>query len=222
MKKTNLFCLVAKTGAGKSKYLNQLTKNTDFLNKNNLSLLVTGTTRSKRENEVDGVDYHYCTREEYENTPEKDLVEFRSYYTLNNGEVFYFTKTDYIKSDKNIICIASPYQYESYRNWCNLEKLKNNINIDIYMILISSDIKVRIERLMERAKNDDDVYEMCRRIVQERHEFEDVSKRLPELIDPMLANNVCYINNTCNGEIVIKNNLEKIKNYIHGCIERSI
>ena len=218
MKKVNLFCLVGKTGAGKSEYLDRLCSDEKFMTESNLFQLVYGTTRSKREKEIDGVHFHFHTNEEYENIPHDDLVEFRSYYTLNDGEVFYFTKSDYIDPNKNIICTASPYQYESYRNWCNLEKIKKHSNIDIHMIFIDTDIKVRIKRLVERSKTDNDNYELCRRIVQEKHEFEDVAKRIPELIDPMQSINVCFIDNNCDFNKGMDNNLAKIKKYISSVI----
>ena len=220
MKKVNLFCFIGITGTGKDFYLHLLSQDTSFMKKYNLTNLVYGTTRSKRKNEVDGVHYHFHSNEEYEKIPKEELIEFRSYYTLNDGEVSYFTKPEYINSDTNIICIASPYQYESYRNWCNLEKIKKNSDIDIHMIFINTDLKCRIERLMKRAKSDNDIYEMCRRIIQEKTEFEDVSKRIPELIDPMQSINVCYIDNNCD-ESGVKYNLEKIKKYIKKCIEKS-
>lgn len=214
MKKVNLFCLVGKTGAGKSEYLYRLCADKKFMKQYNLSQLVYGTTRSKRENEIDGVHYHFHTTEEYENIPHNDLVEFRSYYTLNDGEVFYFTKSDYIDPNKNIVCVVSPYQYESYRNWCNLEKIKKHSNINIHMIYIDTAIKSRVERTVRRAKTDNDIYELCRRAVQEKIEFEDVGKRIPELMDPMQSNNVCFIDNNCNIENGVDSNIEKIKKYI--------
>jgi guanylate kinase len=218
MKKANLFCLIGKTGAGKSEYLNRLCNDKKFMNGTNLTQLVYGTTRSKREKEIDGVHYHFHTIEEYENIPQNDLVEFRSYYTLNDGEVFYFTKSDYIDPCKNIICITSPYQYESYRNWCNIEKIKKHSNIYIHMIYIDTDIRCRVERAVSRAKTDDDIYELCRRAVQEKIEFEDVSKRIPELIDPMQSINVCFVDNNCDFKDGIDSNLEKIKKYIRSVV----
>lgn len=218
MKKVNLFCLIGKTGAGKSEYLDKLCADRKFMNEVNLMQLVYGTTRAKREKEVDGIHYHFHTREEYENIPAIDLVEFRSYYTLNDGEVFYFTKSEYIDPNKNIICVVSPYQYESYRNWCNIEKIKKHSNFDIHMIYIDTDIRCRVERTVARAKTDDDIYELCRRAVQEKVEFGDVSKRIPELIDPMQSNNVCYIDNSCDMEKGFNENLEKIKRYIKSVI----
>ena len=52
-----LFCIVGKTGTGKSTYLNKILEDKEFLEAHNLSNLVYGTTRKKRNGEIDGVDF---------------------------------------------------------------------------------------------------------------------------------------------------------------------
>lgn len=214
MKKSiNIFCIVAKTGAGKTEYLNRIFADRKFIEKYDLSMLVYGTTRNKRPGEEEGKDYFYVSQEEYEKIPSEDLVEFRSYYTLNDGTVYYFTKKEHFDNGGNIICITSPFQYESYRNWCAKENIKGN-KYNLFMIIIDAEVKCRIERLMKRANKDSDIYEMCRRVIQEKSEFEDVSKRVPELIDPMMATNVCYIDNNSSEEKDIEANLNRFKDFI--------
>ena len=209
----NIFCIVAKTGSGKSKYLKEIMSDSYFLHKMNLSLLVYGTTRKKRKDEIDGIDYNFYTQEQYEEIPEEDLVEYRSYYTLNDGTVYYFTKKEYFDNCKNTICVASPYQYESYRNWIAKQNIKGE-NYRIFLIAIDTDLDIRIRRLLERAEKDDDIYEFCRRVIQEKAEFEDIEKRVPEFIDPMMATNVCFINNNSSLEVDILCNVIKIKEFI--------
>lgn len=219
MKTVNIFCILAKTGGGKTEYINRLMKDKRFFKQNNLSLLVYGTTRSKRNGEKEGIDYFYHTKEEYEKITDDELIESRSYYTLNDGEVYYFTKTDYFNTGSNIICIVSPYQYENYRNWCDKENIKGHKKYNINMIIIDTDIRIRIPRIIKRSKTDNDIYEMCRRIIQEKNEFGDVGKRIPELIDPMLSNNVCLINNNMSEESKIQENVVKIKEFIRRTVK---
>lgn len=214
-----LFCIVGKTGTGKSTYLNKILEDKEFLESHNLSNLVYGTTRKKRDGEIDGVDYHFLSKYDYKQIPINSLIEFRSYYTLNDGTIYYFTKEDYL-SNGNIICITSPYQYESYKNWIVKENLKSDMTNKIYrlyLIDLNMDLKKRINRLVSRANSDDDVYEMCRRIIQERQEDEDVKKRVYELNNPELVGNVLCINNT--EDDCLDENVSKIKEYIHNiCI----
>lgn len=216
-KSTNLFCIVGKTGSGKSLYIESLFKDKGFINKYNISNLVYGTTRSKRENEIEGKDYHFITKDEFDKINYDDLIESRSYYTLNDGEVYYFTKKEYLEDSKNIICIASPYQYEKYKSWFYYKSLKNNTNYNIYVILIDVDIKTRLNRVINnRSSKDDDIYELCRRVIQEKMEFDDVCNRLPELSTTNSSeyNNTCYIDNSSNSKDNIFYNINKIKNFI--------
>lgn len=213
MKHANIFCIVAKTGSGKNTYLNQILEDKKFVDKYDISTLVYGTTRSKRPGEIEGKDYYFHSDEEYKQIPSEDLIEFRSYYTINNGTVYYFTKEEYFNKSKNVIAITSPFQYESYRNWCNKENIKGN-KYNLFMIIIDIDLKIRIERLLDRADKESDIYEICRRVIEEKNEFENVSKRIPEMIDPMMSVNVCYINNNSSDENDIRANLETIKSFI--------
>jgi guanylate kinase len=213
MNTTNVFCVIAKSGAGKTEYLNRLLSDKKFLKNTKLSLLIYGTTRKKRKGEKEGVDYYYHTQEEYDNINYDDLIESRSYYTLNDGEVYYFTKKEYFDISGNIICITSPYQFENYRNWINRENIRTPNRYKLYAIIIDANIKIRLTRLMERSESEDDIYENCRRVIQEKNEFEDVFTRIPELIDPMIHNNICYIDNNGNREEIDKN-IDKIKFFI--------
>lgn len=207
----NIFCLVGESGSGKTTYINQIMKDKRFIDKVNLKLLVTGTTRKMRPGEVDGVDYHFMTEEEFLKIPSSELIGSRSYYTLNNGTIYFFTKEEYVQTHTNLLCVTSPYQYESYRNWIAKENIRGN-DYRLYMIYIHTDLKTRIIRCINRAKEDIDVFEVCRRAIQEKSEFEDAGKRLPEFIDPMMATNLCYIIN--GAESSIEENCEAIKRFI--------
>ena len=207
----NIFCLVGESGSGKTTYINQIMKDKRFIDKVNLKLLVTGTTRKMRPGEVDGVDYHFMTEEEFLKIPSSELIGSRSYYTLNNGTIYFFTKEEYVQTHTNLLCVTSPYQYESYRNWIAKENIRGN-DYRLYMIYIHTDLKTRIIRCINRAKEDIDVFEVCRRAIQEKSEFEDAGKRLPELIDPMMSTYLCYIINGV--ESSIEENWEAIKRFI--------
>lgn len=213
-KVVNIFCILAKTGGGKSEYVNNIIKDKKFMNSNNLNLLVYGTTRNPRAGEKEGIDYYFHTPEEYDKITDNELIESRSYYTLNDGVVYYFTKTDYFSKNGNVICIASPYQYENYRNWCAKQNIKGDIKYNLNLIIIDTSLNIRIGRILNRVEKDDDIYEMCRRVIQEKEEFNNVAERVPELLDPMMSNNVCFINNDIDGEDEILKNINIIKRFI--------
>ena len=217
----NIYCIVGKSGSGKSYYMNAISSDTKFMKKANLAPLVYGTTRDKRVNEVDGVDYNFITEEEYKAIPSSKLIESRSYNTIT-GKKYYFTKSDYIENAKaNLICTASLYQYEYYRSWINLKNLtasKSTVNEPIYnlhLIIIETELRNRLERILQnRCNTETDIYEACRRIVEERAEFTSVEERVPEFKDPFTYKQVIIIDNNDISEINTVANLEKIKKFI--------
>ena len=211
----NIFCVVGESGAGKSYYINSIVLDTRFMKKAKLEPLVYGTTRLPRDGEVDGVDYNFMSLEDYNKISKSDLIEFRTYNTIN-GKKYYFTRSDYIKNKKNnLICAASLYQYESYRNWINLENIKNPGSYELYLIILNANVKNRLLRVIEkRCNTDDDIYETCRRIVEEKAEFDQVKSRVPELMDPMSHSSVLFVNTNNITNESNKFNLEKIKQFI--------
>ena len=211
----NIFCIVGESGSGKSFYMDSISLDTKFMKKAKLETLVYGTTREPRPEEKDGIDYNFVTLEEYNNIPKEKLIEFRTYYTIN-GKKHYFTKTDYIENrKKNLICTASLYQYESYRNWVNLQNIKHPDSYRLYLIILNASVRNRLIRIVEnRCKKDADIYEACRRIVEERAEFEQVKSRVPELMDPMGYNSVLLVQTNNISTESNRNNIDKIKHFI--------
>ena len=211
----NIFCIVGRSGAGKTYYSNSIMLDNKFMKKAKIEPLVYGTTRPPRPNEVDNVDYNFISVEEFNKIPKDKMIEFRSYSTIN-GTKHYFTLTDYIEEKKNnLICTSSLYQYESYRNWVNIQNLKNPNSYKLFLIILDASVKNRLFRIVERrCNNDADIYEACRRIVEERAEFDQVSSRVPELMDPMSYNTVLYINTDDISNENNLSNLNKIKEFI--------
>lgn len=211
----NIFCIVGESGAGKTFYTNALMSDHGFLRKSKISFLIYGTTREPRSGEKDGVDYNFVTLEEFNNIPKDKLIEFRTYNTIT-GKKHYFTKTDYIESGKShLLCTASLYQYESYRNWINLENIKSPGKYNLYLIIFSADVRNRLLRIIKnRCKSDNEVYEACRRIVEERAEFDQVKSRVPELMDPISYNSVLLVDTNSISAETKEENLEKIKQFI--------
>ena len=215
MNTTNIFCIVGKTGSGKSEYYRRLLFDHPFTKILDISPLVYGTTRNKRLNEIEGIDYYFHTKEQYDRIDKDDLVEFRSYYKSDEGVVYYFTKNIYFEKTGNIICAASPYQYESYRTWCDKENIKTPGKYKLYLIIIDASVYNRVTRLIKRHNNNEDaIYEICRRILEEKSEFENVFSRIPELIDPLSNPSVCFIDNNNDGEGAIEENIKRIKRFI--------
>ncbi len=211
----NIFCIVGESGSGKTFYNNSIILDKKFLKQAKLEPLIYGTTRPIRSNERDGVDYNFVSEEDYKNIPQEDLIEFRTYYTTN-GNKYYFTKTEYIeKKKKNLICTASLYQYESYRNWIANENIKKPNSYNLYLIILNANVRERLLRIINRrCETDEDIYEACRRTVEERAEFNAVKARVPELTEPFSYNTVLYVNTNDISNESNLSNLNKIKQFI--------
>ena len=77
--KNILFVIAGPSGAGKDYICNELERRMNIVRD------VSYTTRRIRENEVDGVDYHYISKEQFEKMIEKDeFLEYNRYDEENN------------------------------------------------------------------------------------------------------------------------------------------
>jgi hypothetical protein len=102
MSKTkNIFCIVGESGSGKTYYGNSIILDNKFMKKAKLNPLIYGTTRTPRKDEKDGLDYNFISIEEYNNIPIEELIETRTYNTID-GSKHYFTKRDYIEKSKSL------------------------------------------------------------------------------------------------------------------------
>lgn len=151
-----IFCIVGKSGAGKSTYLNAIMKDNSL----NIKELKYHTTRNKRTDDND--NYHYTTIEQYKATNKNEIIESRE-YTKYEGKVIYYTTKSDINPDNcdALICAASIDQLLSY-----YEKLDN-----VYIINITVSTKERLKRLIDRCNTEIECYEVCRRTLEENTEY---------------------------------------------------
>lgn len=214
MKNINIFCFTGHSGCGKINYINDILKDKKFIAKGNIERLIYHTTRAKKDNEQDGVDYYFSSKNDYYSVPKELMMEFRSYYTIPEGTIYYYTIIDDIKNKHNLLCLCSPYQYEAYRNWASINNLKetSDFKINLFNIYIDTSMKTRLLRRLEEIDKDEDILEICRRTIQDNTEYKDASARMPELCNPELCNNTCIINNDDLSHY--NSNLEKIKDFI--------
>ena len=85
MNKGSLFVITGPSGAGKGTVLKEVIKNLD-----RLYFSVSATTRKPREGEVDGVHYHFLTKERFEELIAGDrFLEYAQY-----AENYYGTPLD--------------------------------------------------------------------------------------------------------------------------------
>lgn len=81
-----------------------------LLNKYGYNKLVTYTTRNQRVNEIEGIDYHFITKDEFKNLIEQNF--FFEYVLYNDN--YYGTSNESIKNDTYVI--LEPNGLLKYRN----------------------------------------------------------------------------------------------------------
>lgn len=156
-----LLLLVGKSGSGKSEIAKHFPQ------------LVAFTTREKRENEVDGVDYYFKDRSYIENeisklkdSPDDFILEYGKY-----GNNYYGTLKSEFESKMN--------QYDVVVNTSEIEgalKLRNKFPDTVKLIWIDVFEYRRIERLEKRAKETGETREKLEERIRE--EYRDNEKKL--------------------------------------------
>lgn len=151
-----LVCLIGKSGSGKNTILNKVLEKYP----NDFHRVVNTTTRPPRENEQDGIDYHFINKEEFaKRVLTGDMIEASQF-----GDQFYGTDFKELSLDKVNIGIFNPQSI-----YCLAED--KSIETDIYYIKASD--KNRLLRQLDREENPD-IGEIMRRYKTDEIDFEDI------------------------------------------------
>ena len=134
--------------------------------------MISCTTRPRRSNEINGIDYSFLTDEAF-NAIAGDLVAVRSYETVY-GEWRYGIDLRDINADGPTVCILDPGGYLEIR-----DKISNRFTI--YLDLPRD---IRINRVLARG---DDPEEVARREEDDDIMFGYLDERYQELCDLRIA-----------------------------------
>lgn len=131
-----MIILVGESASGKS------TIEKILANKYGYKKTVSYTTRPPRDGEVNGVDYHFISEDEYvEKFNSKYFVETGAY----NGWLYGTTKNQY---DENTVCVLTPH---------GLRQIKKNFGQeDIVSFYIKVPRRDRLIKILERGDNIDE------------------------------------------------------------------
>ncbi|MCQ2969580.1 MAG: guanylate kinase [Clostridium sp.] len=165
-----IFCLMGKSSSGKDTIFKEI-RNIKELN---LNPIVLYTTRPKRINETNGVEYFFINKDklkQYEN--EGKIIECRKYDTVD-GPWYYSTIDDgqIDLKQHNYIVIVTLEAYNSFKNYFGIEK--------VYPIYINIEDRVRLERALTREieEKNPNYNELCRRFLADSSDFS--SEKLKE------------------------------------------
>jgi len=154
--------LIGASASGKSTLQTMLIKREPCFKK-----VVTYTTRPPRDGEVNGVDYHYITNEEFDKLlNEGFFAEHNSYREWSYGT----PKHELMNDNENHVIVLTPAGYR---------ELKKN-NIETLSILIDVD---RRSRLINNLKRGDNIEEAYRRSLSDVGQFDGVANEVDYIID---------------------------------------
>lgn len=152
--------IVGKMGSGKS----TLAK---ILETKGLNRIVTYTTRPKRVGEIDGVDYHFISEEEFLKLDENGFFAETADYNASFGHVYYGSSVDSYKPGS--VIILNPYGVRSIKN------MKVPCNI-VYLYLDEDLIRMRVSNRGDKEE------EISRRLKTDVADFDNFEKECDEVI----------------------------------------
>ena len=150
-----MIAIIGQAGSGKDTILRAVCEENPDLNK-----IISCTTRPMRDNEKDGVDYHFYTVDQFTEEVLNDKMLEASCF--NNW--FYGTPIKSLVKNKVNIGVYNPE---------GIESLMLHRNIELYVFLIEASDKIRLIRQLEREINPD-IEEVFRRYKTDRADFADL------------------------------------------------
>lgn len=162
---SKLFVLMGKSATGKDTIYKRLLEDERI----SLRTIVPYTTRPIRQEEKEGVEYHFVSRERFEEMKLEELViESRDYQTVH-GIWSYFTAYDGQfmgeSNDEKYLMINTLEGYEQIRNYFGEEKV-----VPLY-IYVEDGIRLTRALKRERRQKEPKYAEMCRRYLADEGDF---------------------------------------------------
>ena len=154
MNKIRVIALFGQSASGKDTLAKILAK------QDNISEIVSCTTRPMRDYEREGVDYHFLTNEQFaEKVLDGSMLEATSFRNW-----FYGTPIDSLKEDKINVGVF---------NIQGIECLLKDDRLEVYPVYIACEDKLRLQRSLNRESNPD-CEEICRRFLTDKQDFDDI------------------------------------------------
>lgn len=197
-----LFCILGNSGVGKDTVI---TETISMAEKDGIKIkrLPIYTTRPVRQDEAFNPDLYYKFVDDsvffLMRVINNEMIEHRSYTVADGSSWFYgTTKNDFenaiISNDIYLVpCTLS--MFKTYYEYLRTSGSLYNLLYKLYPIYITAPSeKVRLSRLIARAKTDAELYEACRRFAIDVERIDD--KIVPEqftVVNDNVSDTACYI-----------------------------
>lgn len=169
-----LVILIGESGSGKDAVLNAL------VNEYGFERIVTATTRPVRDGEVNGVDYFFMSKEDFENgIKNNEFIEHRKYSTLvgGNKDIWYYgSPKQELSPNKDYVIILDVQGARDYTTYYG-EK-----NCTVIQLQVSDEI--REQRAMQRGSFDKTEWD--RRLADDKIKFSE--DQTADIIDGIVNN----------------------------------
>lgn len=155
MQSRNLI-LVGDIASGKTTLASELCKKYGF------KKVVTYTTRPPRPGEVDGVDYHFVTEEDFKELEEEEFFLETTSYARVDGLYYYGTSKTSFSTTNDNVAILNP------KGVMALDGV-----VDAYVVWLDIPQDILFERALKRG---DSPEELNRRYIEDRAQFEEFNR----------------------------------------------
>ena len=158
-----IFCLMGKSSSGKDTIFKKIRDDKEL----NLKPIVSYTTRPKRTNETNGVEYFFINEKGLNKFEKEDkVIEKRVYHTVH-GDWYYCTINDeqIDLESNNYLLITTLESYKSLKDYFGEDK--------VYPLYIHVEDGIRLQRALDREKNQENPNfdELCRRFLADNSDF---------------------------------------------------
>ena len=157
--------IIGKTCSGKNRIVNDLINNYGF------NQIVTYTTRSPRNGEVNGETYHFVNTDDFMQKMKSGFFAEWKAYTTTEGVWYYGTAMeDLEKADDKTVVILTP---DGYRD------IKGKVNCKVVSIYLYANNATIKKRLMARG---DDPKEAERRVLHDNEDFKGIENEVDRIV----------------------------------------
>ena len=158
-----IFCLMGKSSSGKDTIFKKIRDDKEL----NLKPIVSYTTRPKRTNETNGVEYFFINEKELNKFEKEDKVIEKIVYHTVHGDWYYCTINDeqIDLESNNYLLITTLESYKSLKDYFGEDK--------VYPLYIHVEDGIRLQRALDREKNQENPNfdELCRRFLADNRDF---------------------------------------------------